>query len=282
MTGRVLRCGLIGANLGRSRFADGLELLCQAEGLRLEFDLIDSVGREDFDFGTVVETCRARGWTGVNVTHPFKTRAAAWLGPRLAPAMRRLGACNQIVFSQAGAVGYNTDHAGFTAAWREAMGTARPGRVAMAGAGGVARALAHALADLGASEIVLWDTCPDRADVLARAIGRSARAVGTDDVPAVLAEADGLVNATPLGMYAYPGCAFPLPLQRRPEWVFDAVYTPVDTPLVRAARHAGARVISGFDLFRHMALKSFEAYSGRALDAGPALMLLDQLKPKED
>ena len=282
MTAERLRCGLIGANLGRSRFAAGLELLCRAQDLRLEFELIDSAGQEDFEFDAALEACRAQGWSGVNVTHPFKTEAAAWLGPRLSPAMRRLGSCNQIVFAETGAEGRNTDYAGFIAAWREAMGAARPGRVAMAGAGGVARALGHALADLGAAEVVLWDTRAEQAEALARAIGPAARAVGVGDVPAVLAEAQGLVNATPLGMHAYPGSAFPLPLPQPPDWVFDAVYTPVETPLVMAARDVGAAVISGFDLFRHMALSSFEAYTGLAPDTGPALAMLDRLKPQED
>ena len=276
-----MRCGLIGENLSRSRFADGLQLLCRAHGLTLDFDLIDSAARTDFDFEATLEACRAQGWTGVSVTHPYKRRAALWLGDALDSALARIGSCNLVIFEPDGAKGGNSDYSGFVSAWREAEGDAGPGRVAMAGAGGVARALGHALVDLGALEILIWDRNPDLAQDLADAVGPVARPVPMTALPDVLDGMDGLVNATPLGMHAYPGSAFPQPLPGQPRWVFDAVYTPVETEFVTAARAIGANVITGFDLFRHMLQRSFHAYSGIAPEDQKGLDRLETLKPEE-
>ncbi|MFC3119761.1 shikimate dehydrogenase family protein [Jhaorihella thermophila] len=152
----------------------------------------------------------------------------------------------------------------------------------MAGAGGVARALAPALAELGATEITVWDTDPARARALAALVGPACRAIPADRAPEAIATADGLVNATACGMAGYPASAFALPLPNRPAWAFDAVYTPVNTRFLSAARAAGARTLTGFDLFQHMALASFRALTGIAPDPVFALPRLSALRPKEE
>jgi len=277
----ALRAGLIGAHIGRTRLPAALRLMCDAAGLDFGFELIDTAGRDDFDFAGTVAACRAAGWTGVSVTHPHKTQAADWAGVDMADDLRALGACNLLVFGPP-LRGLNTDYTGFLSAWRAERGGAQPGRVAMAGAGGVARALGPALARLGASDIAIWDSRPERAAELARCIGPVARAVPIDQAEAVTRQSDGLVNATPLGMAQYPGSAFPRPLPRGAGWVFDAVYTPVETAFVQDARAAGLQVITGFTLFKHMALRTFEAYTGLPPDADRILPRLEALKPNEE
>ncbi|WP_212523339.1 NAD(P)-binding domain-containing protein [Actibacterium sp. MT2.3-13A] len=277
----ALRAGLIGAHIGRTRLPAALRMMCEESGLDFAFELIDTADRPEFDFEETVAACRAAGWKGVSVTHPHKAQAADWVDGAMAAGLRGLGACNTITFGPP-LRGFNTDYTGFLSAWRAERGAALPGRVAMAGAGGVARALGPALARLGAREIAIWDARPERAEELAQRIGPAARAVPIAQAAEIAAASDGLVNATPLGMAEYPGSAFPTPLSGAPQWAFDAVYTPTRTAFVQAAEAAGAQVITGFALFKHMALRTFEAYTGLPPDAARILPRLDYLIPDKE
>ncbi len=274
----VLRAGLVGRHIGPSRFPAALGLLARSAGIGLDFALIDTAADPSQDFETALARARAEGWRGLSVTHPYKMRAAAEASGD-GPAAR-IGAANLLLLGDV-VMAANTDYDGFLGAWGERMGAARPGRVAMAGAGGVAHSLGVALADLGASDIAIWDAEPDRAAALARRIGAPARAIGRAEAPAVVAGADGLVNATPLGTAAHPGSAF-AEMDVRPRWAFDAVYTPVETAFLRGVAATGARIVTGFDLFRHMAVASFEAYTGLTLDRPAALGRLATLCPPSD
>ncbi|MBD3678752.1 MAG: NAD(P)-binding domain-containing protein [Rhodobacteraceae bacterium] len=277
----ILRAGLIGAHISRTRLPAALRLMCDEAGLGFDFELIDTAERAGFDFAATAAACRDAGWTGVSVTHPFKAQAFDWVGPGMDPSVEALGACNLMAFGQP-LRGFNTDFTGFLSAWRAECGDMAPGRVAMAGAGGVARALGPALARLGASEITIWDQDFEKAADLARRIGSVARAVPITRAEEAAAAADGLVNATPLGMAEYPGSAFPTDLPGAPAWAFDAVYFPTETAFVQTARARGLRVITGFSLFKHMAMKSFEAYTGLAPDAPRILPRLDELEPDKE
>ncbi|MCU9840193.1 shikimate dehydrogenase [Ruegeria sp. WL0004] len=275
----ALRCGLIGAGLSRSRFGAALALLGQEYGLTVDYTLIDTEGLPDFDLPTALSRCRDTGWSGVSVTHPFKPEAALWAGEAMRSEVARLGACNLLTFSPDFS-GHNTDFTGFLGAWRNRFGTRSPGRVAMAGAGGVAGALGGALIALGAEDIALWDPVPGRAAALAKLLDPPARAVAMNAAEHTARGAHGLVNATALGMGTDTRSAFAPSWIGKQEWAFDAVYTPVETPFLQNAATSGLICLTGFDLFRFMAIGSFAALSGHATD--PALAaLLDPLRPKE-
>jgi len=89
----------------------------------------------------------------------------------------------------------------------------------------------------------------------------------------------GLGNCTPMGMAEYPGSAFDLELLGGQGWAFDAVYTPTDTAFLQAAGAAGLHCVTGFDLFRHMAVRSFVAYTGVTPDISETLQKLEALRP---
>lgn len=275
----ALRCGLIGAGLSRSRFGAALALLGQENGLTVDYTLIDTEGLPDFDLPATLARCRDTGWAGVSVTHPYKTDAARWAGAAMLPDVAHLGACNLLTFGPT-LSGHNTDFTGFLGAWRNTFGTRRPGRVAMAGAGGVAGALGGALIALEAEDVALWDPIPGRASTLADLLGSPARAVAMDAAQQASRAAHGLVNATALGMGTDTRSAFSPDWTDKQEWAFDAVYTPAETPFLQNAATSGLICLTGFDLFRFMAIGSFAALSGHAAD--PALAaLLDPLRPKE-
>jgi len=273
-----LVAGLIGSHIQKTRLPGALKLLCDEAGIGFSFELMDTAELERFDFNATVDSLQARGWTGVTITHPWKTHAAAYAGERMRPEVRGLGACNTLVFGPP-LTGHNTDFTGFVSAWGWIMGGAAPGRVAMAGAGGVARALAGALKQLGAEDIAIWDIEPSKAEELAATFGGPVRAISLDEVPQVMRAAHGLVNATAIGMEHAPGMAFDADLIGGQQWAFDAIYTPTNTAFLNCARAAGLECLTGFDLFCHMAVGTFEAYTGILPDKQTTLRTFEKLRP---
>ena len=271
----VLRAGLIGEHISRTRLPRALQIMCNVHGMSLEFDLIDTALIEGFDFVTCVDGLRAKDWTGVTVTHPYKTDAADYAGGGMQAEVAHLGASNTLVFE--GSVhGFNTDFTGFLAAF-EAVSERGP--VVMAGAGGVARSLGAALVQEGVSDLAIFDVDERRAADLASSIGPPARAIPLSDAPEVARGASGLVNATPLGMAEYPSSPFADNVIGGQAWAFDAVYTPPMTQFLSMCTGAGLQVISGFELFKHMAIRSFESYTGIAVDRAAILPKLEELRP---
>ncbi len=275
---KPLRLGLIGGNIRHSR-APYLHKLCgRLTGLQITYDLIIPVEIGE-DFEAVFEQCRRSGMRGVNVTYPYKERVA----PMVSIAdddVARIGSINTVVFEETGPEGYNTDYTGFMAGYTAEFGNASPGVVALAGTGGVGRAIAFGLLALGASELRLIDREKSRAQSLAReleiaASGSMAVAV-FEEVAAAMPGIDGIINATPLGMIGYPGTAIPASLLGGQSWVFDAVYTPVETEFLQAARAAGLSILSGYELFFYQGVHAFELFAGtRPNDLGELRRLLD-------
>jgi shikimate dehydrogenase len=269
---------MIGEHIQKTRLPAALRMMCDEAGFGLAFELIDTARLDGFDFDRQVNELIEAGWTGVTVTHPFKMAAARLAGAVMTGAAAKLDAANTLVFDGS-LKGFNTDYTGFLGAWRYRMGTDDPGRVAMAGAGGVAQAIGPALRELGARKITLWDIVPEKAQALADTIGPVAEAIPADEAPQAVRRTDGVVNATARGMAEYPGSSITPDLLGGQRWAFDAVYTPTNTVFLKAAREAGLATISGFDLFRHMAVGSFEAYTGIRPDTDGTLARLAALKP---
>ena len=257
-----IRLGLIGDNIAASR-SPALQRACGVlTGIEVSYDLFipPLMG---LDFAAVLDACRADGLAGVNVTLPYKERVVAHLAVA-DRSVAHVGACNTVRFVQAGATGSNTDHSGFIATYRAAFADAPPGRVVLLGAGGVGRAIAFALVTLGAAALVIVDTAADKAAALAAAVNAAAdRAVATTGGLEALEEADGVVNATPLGMVGYGGSPVPADAFPRARWAFDAVYTPVDTRFSQQAVAAGAAFVSGYELYIHQGIDAFEIWTGR-------------------
>lgn len=272
---KVLKAGLIGEHISRTRLPMALQIMCDINGLKLEFELIDTALIDRFDFVKCVDRLCAMGWTGVTVTHPYKTDAAVYAGAGMRTDVVHLGASNTLVFGDP-LEGFNTDYSGFLAAF-EPVTDRRP--VFMAGAGGVARSLGAALVREGVSDLAIYDLDNARSADLAERIGPPARAIPLDEFNDAVKAASGLVNATPLGMVEYPGSAFDPSLLGSQAWAFDAVYTPTDTEFLKACGAARMKTISGFELFKHMAIRSFVAYTSIPVEAGIVLPRLEELRP---
>lgn len=262
-----LRLGLIGDKIQRSRSPELHRLAGRLSGIEVTYEsLIPPELGETFD--DVLAACDHRGFRGVNITYPYKERVLEHVAspPR---DLAALGACNTVLFEGTELCGFNTDFSGFASAFLHRFGKASPGVVAMAGAGGVGKAIAFALARLGASELRLCDPDEGRARQLAQALGPAATGMYISiagDIATAAEGADGIVNATPLGMDGVGGNAIPASALPGRRWAFDAVYTPEWTGFLREARAAGVDVMTGFDLFLFQGIDAFRIFSGFAVD----------------
>ncbi|MFD7293744.1 shikimate dehydrogenase [Streptomyces sp. NPDC059897] len=280
--------GLIGEGIGPSLSPALHEREADRQGLRYLYRRLDigELGIRAENVGELLRAARTVGFDGLNVTHPCKQLVIEHLD-ELSPQAAALGAVNTVVFEGGRAVGHNTDVTGFAASFARGLPEARMERVVQLGAGGAGAAVAHAVLTLGAGRVVLVDALPERAADLAASLNRhfgEGRAVpaGPDTLAAQLAEADGIVHATPTGMAAHPGLPFPAELLHPALWVAEVVYRPLDTELVRTARALGCAVLDGGGMAVFQAVDAFRLFTGREPDAPRMLTHLAELAATED
>ena len=259
---RKLLTGLIGAPIAHSASPAMHERAAEALGLRGHYQLIEIAGADAAGLRLLLEGVRRLGFAGVNVTYPYK-EAVVPLLDELAPGAAAMGAVNTVVVSDNRLIGHNTDTTGFARAVAPLLG-ASGNSVAVIGAGGVGKAIAFALASLNVSDIRIFDSDPARAGALATLLHTGGRAKVVTNLEDALRGATGLVNATPVGMLPDRGTPVPTALLQENLWVADAVYSPLITPLLAAARDKGARIMTGRELAIYQAADAFELFTGLA------------------
>jgi shikimate dehydrogenase len=137
--------------------------------------------------------------------------------------------------------------------------------VLLLGAGGAGAAVAQALIDEGAGQVLVHDTDPSRAEALAARLGEGRGAVVADLAEAA-GQASGIVNASPIGMAKLPGLPLPAALVEPRHWVADIVYFPMETALLELAGRLGCRVLPGSGMALYQAVRAFELFTGRRPD----------------
>jgi len=216
------------------------------------------------NFATVYRALALAGFRGVNVTIPHKT-AAFSLADSASETARQIGAANMIRYGEDGAIlADNTDSYGFL----ESLRTGAPGwrgdagAAVVLGAGGAARAILAALREDGAPEIRLANRTRAKAEALAAEIGPPVVPLPWEGRAEALAGAKTIVNATSLGMAGQ--APLDLALDAAPEGavVADIVYTPLETPLLSAARARGLATVDGLGMLLHQARPAFAAWFG--------------------
>jgi len=196
---------------------------------------------------------------GLSVTMPHKQGVAAAVH-RLSPTAAALGAVNCVYREGRELVGENTDGEGFVRALSTQLDfDARDKVCAVLGAGGAARAVIAALGHAGASRVVVINRTPAKAEAAALMAGGIA-AVGSEES---VADADLIVNATPVGM---DGTTTPLDpaLISSGQHVADLIYQPEQTPLLRSASAAGANIMNGLEMLVQQGAIQFELWTGLA------------------
>lgn len=183
---------------------------------------------------------------------------------------RGIGAVNTVVFKDGKRIGHNTDCLGFAEGFRRNLNDVARQRVVQMGAGGAGAAVAHALLAEGVEHLSVFDVDASRArdlvDNLAQRFGAGRAQVG-HHLENAMAEADGLVNTTPMGMAKLPGTPVPAAWLRAQLWVAEIVYFPLETELLRDARALGCRTLDGGNMAVFQAVKAFELFSGQMPDA---------------
>jgi len=261
-----IRVGLIGAGIQQSKSPMLHEAEAAAQGLDLAYELIDldARGLSADALPDLVSEAESRGFSGLNITHPCKQRVIPLLDG-LSEDARQLGAVNTVVLADRRRVGHNTDWSGFLESFRRGLPGAAIGTVLQLGAGGAGAAVAHAALRQGVGRLLLFDVDAGQSEVLARALNsRAGRdfAAPVSDVAEAMVVADGVVNATPVGMDAHPGLPLESALLTSRHWVADIVYFPIETALLAIARSRGCRVLDGGGMAVFQAAGAFRLFTG--------------------
>lgn len=274
-TRQSILVGLIGAGI-QSSLSPAMHLReGQAQGLRYAYRLIDLevLGLTAAALPELIASAEREGFAGLNITFPCKQAVIEWLH-EFSPDARAIGAVNTVLFREGRRIGHNTDWSGFAESFRRSMGDVRRARVVLFGAGGAGAAVAHALLTLETQTLVLVDTDRARAAALAETLCSrfgAERAIAREDAASALRGADGLVNATPVGMAKFPGLPLPASLLSPELWVADVVYFPLQTALLAEAKARGCRTMSGEGMAVFQAVGAFRLFSGVEPDASRML-----------
>jgi shikimate dehydrogenase len=262
ISGRTRGAGVIGLPVRHSLSPTIFNAAFEACGLDwayLAFEVPEGAA------GLAMGGVRALGLEGVSVTMPHKTAVIDALD-ELSEAAADLGAVNCVTRRGTALVGDNTDGDGLIDALRVDEGVDVAGRTCgVVGAGGAGRAVARALGHAGAAAVIVANRSPDAGARAAALAGPAGRIGSAHEV----AEAEIVVNATPLGMgvvVTTSGEPEPLPLDPgllgSGQLLVDLIYHPAETPLLAAARERGVRSINGLGMLIHQAGHAFRSWTG--------------------
>jgi shikimate dehydrogenase len=264
--GRVLT-GLAGRGILESRSPWLHEAEGKAQGLELAYSLHDFTDRgwQDDELPHLLDTLQSEGYAGINVTFPFKQAIIPYLDD-LSEGARQIGAVNTVSFADGKRTGFNTDVTGFATSFRNGLSGVATDCVLQLGCGGAGSATAHALlSDVGVGVLTLFDTdaakLTDLKTQLTARYGADRVDTSSDPVQAA-ARADGLVNATPVGMAKYPGLPIAVNAIEARHWIAEIVYFPLETEFLREARRKGCQTLDGSGMAVHQAAEAFEIFTG--------------------
>lgn len=225
-------------------------------------------------FKGAVMGLRDAGFMGANVTVPHK-EAAAKLADTLSPTAEKTGAVNTLVFLPDGAIhGDNTDGYGFIQNLKAGCPTYKKhlGRVVILGAGGAARAIAVALAETGAQEMLIVNRTEKNAKKLIKDLALNAEPVAWNHAESALKNATLLVNTTTLGMVGQQPLELSLKALHDNALVTDIVYRPLKTDLLKRAEKRKLKIVDGLGMLLHQARPGFAAWFGKNPTVDAALL----------
>jgi len=207
------------------------------------------------------------GLCGLNITVPHKEQVISFLD-ELSEEARLINAVNTIEVRGGGLIGHNTDGRGFLMSLKvDARFNPKGKKFLIIGSGGAARAVGFSLALAGAGRIVFHDVDSGKADALVsdirQKVGTESESIAKGAFASYALDADCLINATPLGLKKTDI----LPIRKEhileKHLVYDLVYNPPETALLKAAKARGARRFSGLGMLLYQGVAAFEIWTGK-------------------
>ena len=215
---------------------------------------------------TALAGIRDMHYRGVNLTVPHKILALDLVN-EVDPIARQLGAVNTVVVEAGKLRGFNTDGYGIVEALKEDFDlTLKDKRVLVLGAGGAGRAIAIQCALEGATRITVANRTAAKLAPIAAEIAQTKtefQGIELDGVGQLAGQIDLLVNATSVGLKADESLGLPAAIFTSNLAVYDTIYRPAETQLLRQATEAGAKVSNGLSMLLHQGAKAFEIWTGR-------------------
>jgi shikimate dehydrogenase len=208
------------------------------------------------------------GVVGINLTIPHKILALDWIDEIDAEA-RKLGAVNTVSMEKGKLRGFNTDGYGFLKGIKEDFNLSIKGKhVLVLGAGGAGHGIAVKCAMDGAARVIVANRTPARIDPIAHEVRSTkteflALKLTAEDIRKVIHEVDLVVNATSVGLEEHDSLGLGADLFSPRLHVYDTIYRPAETELLRIAASAGAKVANGLSMLLHQGAKAFEIWTKR-------------------
>ncbi|MBI4734271.1 MAG: shikimate dehydrogenase [Rubrobacteridae bacterium] len=211
---------------------------------------------------------KALNISGINVTMPHKENVIPLLD-ELSEEALQMGAVNTIKNTGGSLTGHNTDGVGFLRSLQDEHYDVSGKHVVIIGAGGAAKAVAMAVAGAGAASLTIVAREKSKADALKDKISAyyhnlSIKTLSlSDDLADIMLVGELIVNATPIGMKE-SGCLLPVPLDliSGKHFIFDLIYTPLETALIKEAKQKKAKAINGLGMLLYQAAAAFEIWTG--------------------
>ena len=212
------------------------------------------------EVGDAIRGAKSLGIAGLNVTIPLKEKALFFVDAE--PIAKKIGAINTIDFSSGTPAGYNTDGIGSLRVLQETVGEINGKNVLILGAGGAAKAISFYL-DTEGARVTIANRTKERAAQLASNL-RNANFIGLDaELKKHIKDSDILINATSVGMHPNEDATLVSADMMHPDLVvFDIVYNPMETKLLREAKRAGVKkIVDGVKMLVYQGVASFKIWT---------------------
>lgn len=258
-----MKTGLIGKVLGHSRSPEIHERIMSElqMGEPFHYDLLEM---PEEAVGEKLKECQRNGYTGLNVTIPYKQTVMPFL-TEISPAARMIGAVNTIHITPDGLFGYNTDYDGFGRSLIHAGIPVKNRRCTVLGTGGAARAVIQYIADQGAASITVVSRHPEKQGDFTSFLKQTGAAlISYEALPEQAG--DVLVNCTPVGMFPDTHCPVSEEIAASYEGVVDLIYNPKQTPLLQAAQKHQAKALNGMYMLVAQAAGAEEYWLGKKIE----------------